>query len=503
MNDANSSPNDGPFGPKAVGKTVPNGFHYGLTEVRIGMVWKSLLTRRLVRISDTMRPYTRSLPLVTTLTFTLATQVLQAASSSHTCEQDGSQISVSLSTAIDLAFHNNPSQRIALHTELSARQNYLSQSSPINPYIQYGGINNSVGVLNGFGTASNYAFYLTLETSGRWKYRSDQARWEYIAAKEGTQGARIALLQSVTAAYVSLQVAQADLYGEQLSWNDAKKLATLAEEQFKLGAASETNSIRANIALKQEDQNLFKAKSTLALAIQTLDNQMGLDPGKDVVATDPLASNLVSFDASALQKLAIQSRYELRQGLALEKSLQSAIGLNRANYFPDVLVGAGFEGTGVEVGLNIPIDLGSIRSSVNKAKEDLLVQKATDERQRQQVLLDVRSAYENLVQAEKVVTSFQSDELPEAQSLFDKVQKGYALGAGTILDVLDAQNTLRTARTGLNDAVGAYNTALSQLLIAIGLPLDKIKAQSPAPPNMTKPAPSPSITPTLQPGAKT
>jgi outer membrane protein TolC len=389
--------------------------------------------------------------------------------------------SLTLSQAVDLAFQNNPSQQIALHSELSARQNYLSQGAPVNPYIQYGGINNSVGVVNGFGTASNYAFYLTLETSGRWKYRTDQAKWEYVAAKEGTHGARIALLQSVTAAYVALQVAQADLASEQLAWDDAKKLSTLADQQFKLGAASETNSIRARIALKQEDQNLIKAKSTLAQAVQTLDNQMGVEPNRSVIAADPLGFDSTALNSNKLEKLALLNRYEIKQGLANENALRSAIGLNRAGYFPDVLVGAGFEGTGLEVGLNIPIDLGSIRSSVSKAKEDLIVQRATNEKQRQQVLLDVRSAYETLDQAEKLVLSLQNDELPEAQALFDKIQKGFVLGASTILDVLDAQNTLRTARSGLNDAIGNYNTALSQLLIAVGLPLDQIKKDAAAP----------------------
>jgi cobalt-zinc-cadmium efflux system outer membrane protein len=391
--------------------------------------------------------------------------------------------SLTLSEAIDIAFHNNPSQQIALHSELSARQNYLSQGSPVNPYFQYGGLNNSVGVLNGFGTASNYSFYLTLETSARWRYRTDQAKWEYIAAKEGTQGSRIALLQSVTSAYIALQVAKEDLNSEQLTWNDTKKLAELAEQQFRLGAASETNSIRATIALKQEDQNLVKSKSTLALARQTLDNQLGLDPSRAIDTADRLNLEPANFDRGALERLALKNRYELKQGLATERSLQSAVNLNRANYLPDVLLGAGFEGTGVEVGLTLPVDLGSIRSSVNKAKEDLTVQKATDEKQRQQVRLDVASAYENLQQAAKLVDSFRGDELPQAEALFSKVEKGYALGATTILDVLDAQNTLRTARTGLNDAIGSYNNALSQLLIAVGLPLDQIKREAPLTPS--------------------
>lgn len=386
-----------------------------------------------------------------------------------------SPLSLTLDQAVALAVRNNPSEAIAIHSELSARQNYLSQSAPVNPTVSYSGLNNSVAPFSGFGNGSNYAAYATVETSGRWRYRTDQARWEYVAAKENTRGAHVGLLQGVTAAYVGLQTAKADLESEQENWDDTKKLADLAAGQFKLGAAPETNSIRADIALKQEDQNLVRAKTSLELAQQTLDNELGLDPHRGIVAADPLRYRPDNFDPDELKRLALSHRYELLSGIATEKSLESTIGLNRAGYFPDLIFGSDFDGP-VEIGLTIPIDLGSIRSSVSKAREDLKVQQATDEKERQQVLLDVASAYANLVQAQRVVNSFRADELPEAQSLYTKVLAGYKLGANTILDVLDAQSTLRTARTGLNDAIGAYNNALSQLIVAVGMPMEQIES---------------------------
>ena len=385
--------------------------------------------------------------------------------------------SLTLDQAISMALKKNPSEEIAGHSVASAKQNLNSQGAPANPTVQYSGLNNSVAPFDGFGDSSNYALYLTLETSGRWQYRTDQARWEYVAAKYNAQGAKFGLVQSVTTAYVALQVAKADLQAEQESWNDIKKLADLSEQQFKLGAAPETNAIRASLALKQEDQNLVKAKAAVTIAVAALDNQLGIPPESTVDTADPLAYRSFAATLPALQQLARKNRFEILAGDATQKSLASAVNLNKANYFPDLLLGTDLQDRRLEVGFTIPIDLGSIKGSVSKAKEDAKVQSAVNEKQRQQVILDVQTAYYTLDQARQIVDSYKGDAVPQAQSLLDKVRQGYVLGASTILDVLDAQNTLRTMRAGYNDSLGAYEAALSQLQLSVGLPLERIEAK--------------------------
>jgi len=65
------------------------------------------------------------------------------------------------------------------------------------------------------------------------------------------------------------------------------------------------------------------------------------------------------------------------------------------------------------------------------------------------------------------------------------VTQGYSLGASTILDVINAQQTYRTTRNSYYAAIGSYNHAVDQINRAVGLPL---QAASPAV-SITSPSP--------------
>ena len=90
----------------------------------------------------------------------------------------------------------------------------------------------------------------------------------------------------------------------------------------------------------------------------------------------------------------------------------------------------------MELGLTAPLlDLGAIRGSVRKAREDVRAQQAQTEQTRQQVRLQVQNAYDALVQARKAVLLYESREtgiLTRSESLLSRIQQGYSLGASTI-----------------------------------------------------------------------
>jgi cobalt-zinc-cadmium efflux system outer membrane protein len=380
---------------------------------------------------------------------------------------------ITLDQALQTAFHGNPVVQISQHQVAGAKANLYGQSKPLNLTLSYAGLNNTVGTTS-FGDTKNYDVYATIETSGRLGIRTRQARAQLGAAEADAETARQTLRESVANAYIDLQVADSALANEEASYEAAQKLCDLTDKQFKLGSAPETNAIRGQVALTEERQNLLKAISTVQVARANLNLQMGRATDEPVDAVDSLELKPVEVNLKALQDQSLRSRPEIRSAESTIGTLKASVDLQRSQYFPDVVIGEQFDGM-VGVGISMPLfDFGSIKGSIRQAKEAVKTQQAQTDQVRQSVLLDDETAYLALVQAQKTVETFQDGILPRTESLLKKVEQGYALGASTILDLIDAQQTFRDTHNNYYAALGDYRRAIVQIERAAGSPVSTL-----------------------------
>src|SRR5262249_43531847 len=156
-----------------------------------------------------------------------------------------------------------------------------------------------------------------------------------------------------------------------------------------------------------------------------------------------------------LQQQALRTRPEVRSAEAGKRAMEAAVGLQRAQYYPDLILGTDLRAEQLQLGLTVPLfDFGSIRGAVRKAQEDVRAQEAQAEQARQMVRLDVEAAYLALLRARQLIETFQGGILPRVESLLKRVEQGYTLGASTILDLIDAQNTYRATRNDYDSALG-------------------------------------------------
>lgn len=380
---------------------------------------------------------------------------------------------LTLAQAVRIAMTDNPQRLASEHSVASARYNLSGQRSLLNPTVQFSGLNNTVSSLN-FANPSNYVFYQTIETSGRQTIRTQVARAQLEGAVADANTTRLTVQQAVTAAYVSLQSANLTLQSELQAYADARRISELTEQQFNLGAAPETNSINARIALEQERNNLRAVRTTVEQARAALDQAMGQDPSMPVDAAEALEFKPVTPLLADLQELALRNRPEIQSSQATERALRATVKQQRSQYYPDLVFGSTARFDGLFMGVSAPLfDFGSIRGAIHKAHEDVKVQEAQTLQARQQVKLDVETAWLALNQAQAQVVRSRDEIVPRAQSLFTKIEQGYRLGGNTILDLLSAQATLRSSRNDLNTAIGAYRQAQAQLERAVGGPLPK------------------------------
>jgi len=380
---------------------------------------------------------------------------------------------LTLADALRIAGQNNPQLTISAHQIASARANLSGQKQPVNPNLYITGITNTPEGLDA-SDPTRYGVIYTLETSGRQRWRTGQAR----AQLEGTQAdaatTRLSVQQSAASAYADLQTANSNLQTEREAYETAKRLFELTSKRVELGDAPASNATRTRIALTQEEQNLVKAVSAVRQARAALDVQLGRNPDLPIDAADPLVFVPVPLKLEDLQALALRSRPELQAAAANRRALDANVKLQRSLSYPDLQLGANPRTVGdsqVQISVALPLfDFGSIRGAVNKAKEDAKVQDAQIVQMQQQIRLEVQTAYIAVTQSQRLVTSFQDGILPRSQTLLNQVQQGYALGAGSLLDVIDAQQTYRTSRNDYNNALGDHRRALAQLQRALGAP---------------------------------
>jgi len=381
---------------------------------------------------------------------------------------------LTLADALRIAGQNNPQLTISAHQIASAQANLSGQKQPVNPNLYITGITNTPEGLDP-NDPTRYGVIYTLETSGRQRWRTGQAR----AQLEGTQAdaatVRLTVQQSAASAYADLQAANSNLQTEREAYDTAKRLFELTTKRVDLGDAPASNATRTRIALTQEEQNLVKAVSAVRQARAALDVQLGRNPELPIDAVDPLAFAPVTLKLEDLQALALRSRPELQAAAANRRALDANVKLQRSQSYPDLQLGANPRTVGdsqIQISVALPLfDFGSIRGAVNKAKEDAKVQDAQIVQIQQQIRLEVQTAYIAVTQSQRLVTSFQDGILPRSQTLLDQVQQGYALGASSILDVIDAQQTYRTSRNDYNNALGDHRRALAQLQRALGTPI--------------------------------
>jgi cobalt-zinc-cadmium efflux system outer membrane protein len=84
------------------------------------------------------------------------------------------------------------------------------------------------------------------------------------------------------------------------------------------------------------------------------------------------------------------------------------------------------------------------------------------------VITDVVNAYYGWQSSEKVVKLYESGYLEQARQSLDISRYVYQRGAGTLLDLLDAERTYRETQLGYRQALSDYMTSVAQLNFAVG-----------------------------------
>lgn len=355
----------------------------------------------------------------------------------------------------------------------------------------------TVQALGGSGTSSREQFrvtpqvslnYLLFDFGGR-AAKLDNALNALAAANWSHDAAIQAVMLAAVQAYYQVFATAAAVESARTALASSEEALKAAKVRHEVGSAALADALQAQTAFAQAKVNLQKAVGDAHIATGTLANALGLQADRELRIEPPTLANPDREREADVHRL-IEEAKRLRPDLAAAESqvraAEADVGVAKSAALPTVsLVGnygygyssavADTQSWSVGLQLSVPLFTGFANTyQIHGAEEQAEVQRANREQLEQTVSLDVWRAYHQLATARETLAS--SEDLLASANQSENVALGrYKAGAGSILDLLNAQAGLANAR--LQNIQARYNwlTQKAVLAQAIGrLDLDTV-----------------------------
>ena len=334
----------------------------------------------------------------------------------------------------------------------------------VHEYLSQGDVHQAVG----YSQISDYRRSRALEAVARAKAE--------IAAR--------GLVVTVVQTYYGLIAAQRKYANVQQAATEAENFLHLSQKLENGGEVAHADVIKAQLQHQDRQRDLREAqlameKSRLDLAVLLFPN---FNENFTVVDDAQLAPPLMSFED--FSRAAETRNPELRASTASLQASRYEVSSARGGYFPTLTMdyfygidathfatrndGIHNLGYSAVATLSIPVwNWGATRSKVVQA--DLKRQQAQRELSltQRKLLAEMRSLYSEAEAARSELELLKSSAELAAESLRLTTLR-YQSGEATVLEVVDAQNTLTQARNGYSDGQLRYRTALANLQTLTG-----------------------------------
>lgn len=389
---------------------------------------------------------------------------------------------ITLEQALELAKQNNPTLRANQTLVSQNKAQEITANLRPNPVLQW-----DTQFLPLFApslwTDSNYwetqAQYdvgigYLFERGKKRQHRFDAAKTATAVTEAQVSDAQRTTLASAAQLFIAALLAKSNLDFAEGLRDSYKKTVALSEEQFKAGAMSRNDLLKIQLQQLQFESDVNAARLARVQALASLRQFLGFD---SVPADYEVAGNLayepVPMRLEDLQARALSNRPDLQAAERTVVASESQVELAKANGKVDF--NATFDYTRLNQSnlgafyFNIPMAIfnknqGEIARTRYALTQSQFQQKAAE----QQVLTDVRNAYEGLRSSEQVVQLYDKGYLDQATQSLDITKFSYEHGAASLLDFLDAERSYRSTQLSYRQALATYMTSLEQLRQAVG-----------------------------------
>jgi len=407
----------------------------------------------------------------------------------------GAPRTITLSDALALARANNPLLRAAITDVGVAREDRVQTRAALLPAINYttqylytegNGTPTGVFIANNavheYLSQGNAHEVLNLGPAQIAAYRRSSAALALARAKQ--EIASRGLVVTVVQAYYSLVVAQRKYADSQQAFSEAQRFLKITQELENGGEVAHSDVIKAQLQFNDRQRDLREAnlnieKTRLALAVMLFPN---FEENFSVVDDLRLAPALPGFDE--VQRMGAQNNPDLRAAVSALDVANRDVQIAWAAHLPTLTLDAWYGidavhfatytgqiqnlGYAASAMLTIPVwSWGATQSKVRQAqlkRDQARVELSFAQRE---LIANLRTFYADADAARNELETLRSSAELAAESLRLTTLR-YRAGEATVLEVVDAQNTLVMTRAAFDDAQVRYRVSLANLQTITG-----------------------------------
>ena len=400
-------------------------------------------------------------------------------------------INITLDETIQRAFENNRTIKESVAEREGAFWSLSEARRQTNPRVTWDWSGARVGGMTYDGTNTKHSFSNTGSISipiyqgGRLRESRKSARYALSSADLSLENTmQTVRLQSTIYYFNVLQYRNLiEVYEEEV--------LTLQEHlrnvnaQFRVGTVAKVDVLESQVELANAMQNLVNIQNNYDVAVATLNNYIGLPADTVIRPQDALTYRKYDLKLSDCTKYALENRADVAMADYSVKQAESSKRSAKSGWYPTVSAGISKEldtknmfghkvndqwSVGVSASWDV-FDGGITRAQVNQADAALIRAQEVAAQTREQVQLDVQSAFLDLHAAERNIATTQAAVVLGEEN-YKIAQVRYAAGVGTNLDVMDASRKLTEARSNYFTALYNYNTSKASLDRYMGVPVE-------------------------------
>jgi outer membrane protein TolC len=249
--------------------------------------------------------------------------------------------------------------------------------------------------------------------------------------------------------------------------------------QYEAGRVSQQDPLQAEVELAHiihQRVMLESERQVIAAQINGLLHQRPELP----LPAPPERIEPRAFDVSStetLQQQALETRPELDAARSQLQGADSAVGLAKRNYSPEIGLMGEYNSMWAEtqhqwmagVSLNLPLQIRSRKGAVDEAEARAEQAAAELSTKRDEVRVEVDQARQRLLEAQHILQLYQERLIPAARAQIDAAEFGYETGRSSFQALIDAERSLRTLQIEYEDSLASLGQRAAELDRARGV----------------------------------
>lgn len=306
------------------------------------------------------------------------------------------------------------------------------------------------------------------------QHRLQAAQDQTAVARSQVADNERTLTYSVASQFINVELAESTLALANQDLASFKNTVGIAQARYKAGDIGENDYLKIELQLLQFQTDVSAAELARAQGLSDLRQLLGYESvSSDYDVAGSFTYKPVNGAEEDFQAEALKDRPDLKEAQLGVTAANSQYALQKADGKRDFTGEINYthlaylNDVSIFGQMQMPL-FDRNQGEIARAGFGITQAQEQEKYASGQVMTDVRDAYENLRDNDKIVNLYRSGYLNQAQQSLDISQYAYMRGAASLLDFLDAERSYRSTQLGYRQALASYLLALEQLREAVG-----------------------------------